>query len=85
MRQFKFHHHNLFKHNVTPEEAYECFLDSNGFKQRSTDGSYILIAKTAEQDILHLAFRIKPDKSLYVFHGRPASNREINRYKNKGK
>ena len=85
MREFRFHQANLQKHNVTPEEAYECFLDPAGFKQRSSEGSYILIAKTAEEDILHLAFRIEPDKSIYVFHGRPASTKERRRYKDKGK
>lgn len=85
MREFRFHHTNLDKHNVTREEVYECFKDSKSLLRRSGSGTYMLLGKTLEEDLLHIVFRVKGDRVTYVFHARPANERELRQYRTRGK
>ncbi len=85
MTELKFHKYNLHKHNVSEEEVYECFDDSAQILQKAKDGTYVMIAKTLQNDLLHIVFRWLSAKTIYVFHARSVNQVERKRYKRKGK
>lgn len=72
MRPIRFHHANLAKHGVSPQEVREC-LRSRGPKylRKARQGTYQVIARTASGRCLEVLYEDHADE-LYVFHAMDA-------------
>jgi hypothetical protein len=85
MREYRFTP-SAFRHGITKETFYECFEDPNRLVDRSKAGSYKCIAQVPSGAILHVAFRLADlGKVILVFHGLPADESEVRRYRRRGK
>jgi uncharacterized DUF497 family protein len=80
----QFHHENLAKHGVLPEEVEECFDDRRKIAKRLAD-MYWLIGKTQGGRLLQVGYRKLINKTFFVFHAMPATEAERKRYKTRGK
>lgn len=78
--ELHFHHDNLAKHNVTPDEADEAIHDSKGWTERTKNGAYLSIGKTFAGRLLETCYRKLPDGSAFVFHAMDAREHQIRRY-----
>lgn len=68
------------KHDITPNETEEVFLDENvkiqkDLKHQEQEERYIAIGKTIENKILFVVFTIRKDK-IRVISGRLANKKE---------
>ncbi len=80
----RFHHANLAKHNVSPDEVEECFSDQRKIL-RASSNSYWLIAKTAAGRYLEIGFVREPGDSAFVFHAMDAKLYQKKQHKRRGK
>lgn len=88
--EIKFHHKNISKHNIDPEEIIECFYNknllftnpkSNKFSQYKT---YKVIGKTNSGRFIEFVFE-KQEDCYYVFHANNATPNDVKLYKKKVK
>ncbi len=85
MKDTRFHHDNLAKHGVTPEEVLECLQSRRRqYRRRVRKGVYRLLAQTGAGRYLELVFADYPDE-IFVFHAMDARRRDIRLLKRKGK
>ena len=82
--EFRFHHANLAKHNISPEEVEECFADP-GKVLRAASGAYWLVAKTQAGRFLDIGFVKEPDDRGFVFHAMDAKPFQRKQYKRRAK
>lgn len=77
----RFHKDNLAKHNVSQEEAEEALKDKDGWVERTENGAYSSVGKTAAGRFLEICYRKLPDGSAFVFHAMAAREHQKKRYK----
>ena len=84
MIELRFHHKNLSKHGITPDEVEECVSDARRLLKRIGD-IYWLVGKTEAGRLLQIGYRKEENKSYFVFHAMPARDYEQRQYRSRGK
>jgi hypothetical protein len=85
MKPIRFHHDNLAKHGVSPQEARDCLLSRRPkYLRRARRGLYQVIAQTGAGRYLELLYEDRSEE-LYVFHAMDARPAQVKLLKRKGK
>ncbi len=77
----RFHHDNLAKHNVNPDEAAEAIHDPKGWTEHTKTGVYMSVGKTLAGRLLETCYGKLPDDIAFVFHAMDARQHQKKRYK----
>ena len=85
MKPIRFHHGNLAKHGVSPEEAAACLSPGrHRYLRKVGPKVYQVITQTSAGRYLEVLYKDLPDERL-VFHAMDARARDIRLLKRRGK
>jgi hypothetical protein len=85
MKPIRFHHENLARHDISPQEVRECVRGRGPkYLRKARRGIYQLIAQTAAGRYLEVLYRDLSEE-LYVFHAMDARAHQIRLVKRRGK
>jgi hypothetical protein len=85
MMQTRYHHDNLARHGVLPEEVDECLMtERRQYLRKARRGIYQLIAQTAAGRYLEILYEKQPNE-IYIFHAMDARPFQIRLLKRRGK
>ncbi len=85
MKDVEFHHDNLAKHAVSPEEAAECLRPGRKRYLRKVGRNvYQVIMQVSSGRYLEVLYKEFPDRR-FVFHAMDARPRHIRLLKRRGK
>ncbi|MCC6422130.1 MAG: BrnT family toxin [Phycisphaerales bacterium] len=73
---------HIGEHGIVPDEAEHVVNHARRpYPRRIEDGKYLVLGQTRQGVYLQVIFIINPNRTLYIIHARPLSEREKIRYR----